>query len=162
MGGRRAVAQAVIARHGDEVVLLTIAQGERKGEPNLGATPMAELPLGKAARKVLSNGPAALMVFAQALEEWKLLLAAALSGLAREAIRLASAYACERVAFGQPIGTYQGISYPLADLICDVDGGKYLTWKAIRDVADGAAVAGAEISLSAPSLRRYIPSAATG
>jgi alkylation response protein AidB-like acyl-CoA dehydrogenase len=76
------------------------------------------------------------MVFAQAIEEWKLLMAAALSGLSREAVRLAAAYACERVAFGRFIGTYQGISHPLADLITDIDGGKYLVWKTIRDIAD--------------------------
>jgi 3-oxochol-4-en-24-oyl-CoA dehydrogenase len=144
-----AVADAVIARDGDDVVLLTVAGSERRDEPNLASTPMAELSLGKALRTVLGTGPAARTAFAQALEEWKLLTAAALSGLAREAIRLASGYARERVAFGQPIGTYQGISHPLADLICDVDGGKYITWKAIRDIADGAAEAGAEISLSA-------------
>jgi 3-oxochol-4-en-24-oyl-CoA dehydrogenase len=144
-----AVANAVIARHGDQVVLLTVAESERKSEPNLASTPIAELSLGKAPRTVLGTGPAARTTFAQALEEWKLLTAAALAGLAREAVRLASDYARERVAFGQPIGTYQGISHPLADLICDVDGGKYLTWKAIRDIADGAAEAGAEVSLSA-------------
>src|SRR5262249_51976204 len=39
--------------------------------------------------------------------------------------------------------------HPLADLLCDVDGGKYLTWKTLRDIADGDSQAGAEISLSA-------------
>ena len=86
--------------------------------------------------------------FAQAIEEWKLLMSAALAGLSREAIRLAAAYARERVAFGQPIGSYQGISHPLADLICDVDGGKYFNWMTIRDIADGKPEAGAEISLA--------------
>ena len=77
------------------------------------------------------------------------MIAAALAGLSRESLRLAAAYACERVAFGQPIGTYQAISHPLADLSTDVDGGKYLTWKTIRDIADGKTEAGAEISLAA-------------
>jgi len=147
-----AVADAVIARNGDEVVLLSVTGSEGKGEPNLASTPIAELSLGldmsKAPRTVLGSGPGATTAFAQALEEWKLLTAAALAGLAREAVRLASEYARERVAFGQPIGTYQGISHPLADLVCDVDGGKFLTWKAIRDIADGAAEAAAEVSLS--------------
>ena len=144
-----AVAEAVIARKGDQVVLVGILEGERKSGPNLASTPIAHLRLGDAGGGTLSSGPEGLQAFAQALEEWKLLMAAALSGLAREAIRLAAAYARERVAFGQPIGTYQGISHPLADLICDVDSGKYLTWKAIRDIADHASHAGAEISLTA-------------
>jgi 3-oxochol-4-en-24-oyl-CoA dehydrogenase len=143
-----AVAEVVIARKADEIVLVTIPESERKGEPNLASTPLAELRLGSAPQKVIATGAAA-RVFDQALEEWKLLIAAALAGLSRESLRLAAAYACERVAFGQPIGTYQAISHPLADLSTDVDGGKYLTWKAIRDIADKTPEAGAEISLTA-------------
>jgi alkylation response protein AidB-like acyl-CoA dehydrogenase len=143
-----AVADAVVARDGDRVVLVKVPAAARQSEPNLASTPIAELRLAAGERAVLGAGPEALAVFEQALEEWKLLMAAALSGLAREAIRLAAAYACERVAFGQPIGTYQGVSHPLADLITEVDGGKLLVWQAIRDVADGAREAGAEISLA--------------
>ena len=82
------------------------------------------------------------------MEEWKLLISAALAGLARESLKLAAAYACERKQFGQLIGTFQGISHPLADLLCDVDGGKFLVWKSIRDIADNSAEAGATISLA--------------
>jgi len=142
------LAEAVIARRGDEIVLISPPPSERAARANLATTPIAELHLGDAPRIKLAGGARALEVFAQAIEEWKLLMSAALAGLSREAIRLAAAYAKDRVAFGQPIGTYQGISHPLADLICDVDGGKYLAWKAIRDIADGAAQAGAEISLA--------------
>ncbi|MCK9563215.1 MAG: acyl-CoA dehydrogenase [Bacteroidales bacterium] len=142
-----AVAEAVIARRGDEIVLVQLPEGER-GEDNLASTPIAELQLDDAPRTVLAAGEAGLQVFAQAVEEWKLLMAVALSGLSREAVRLAAAYACEREAFGQPIGAYQGISHPLADLITDVDGGKYLTWKAIHDIARGLPEAGPEISMA--------------
>ena len=144
-----AIAAAVIARDGDKVVLIAVPPDEGKDEPNLASTPIAQLQLGRAARSVLSESDQGRRVFTQALEEWKLLMAAALAGLAREAIALASTYARERVAFGQPIGTYQGISHPLADLLCDVDGGKYLTWKTLRDVVDGYPRAAAEISLTA-------------
>jgi alkylation response protein AidB-like acyl-CoA dehydrogenase len=144
-----AVAEAVIAREGDKVVLIPIAQQHRKSEPNLASMPIAQLQLGGVQRNVLSAGDPGHELFIQAIEEWKLLTAAALAGLSREAIDLASTYARERVAFGQPIGTYQGISHPLADLLCDVDGGKYLTWKTLRDIADGNSRAAAEISLTA-------------
>ena len=143
------VAEAVIARDGDRIVLIAIPESERKAEANLASTPIAELRLGGAKHVVLSTDAAGRKAFAQGIEEWKLLIAAALAGLSRESIRLAAAYACERFAFGQPIGTYQAISHPLADLSTDVDGGKYLTWKAIRDIADGKHEAGAEISLAA-------------
>jgi alkylation response protein AidB-like acyl-CoA dehydrogenase len=143
-----AVAEAVIARNGDKIVLVATPASERTSEPNLASTPIAELHLGRAKYTVLSNTEAGRKAFAQGIEEWKLLIAAALAGLSRESVRLAAAYACERVAFGQPIGTYQAISHPLADLSTDIDGGKYLTWKTIRDIADGKPEAGAEISLT--------------
>lgn len=144
-----AVAEAVVARHGDDIVLVTLAGRDRHSEPNLASTPIAEIDLAAAQRTVLGDTAAARAAFAQGIEEWKLLMAAALAGLSREAVRLAAAYACERVAFGQPIGTYQGISHPLANLITDIDGGKYLIWKTIRDIADNAPNAGAHISLAA-------------
>jgi len=144
-----AVADAVIARHADEIVLISLSGRERHSESNLASTPIAEIDLAAAQRTVLGNDAAARDAFQQAIEEWKLLMAAALAGLSREGVRLAAAYACERIAFGQPIGTYQGISHPLANLITDIDGGKYLTWKAIRDVADNTPDAAAQISLAA-------------
>ena len=142
-----AVATLVVARRGDDVVLVVLPAAPG-GEDNLASTPLAEVDLGAGDCVVLGTGDAALSLFDQALEERKLLVAMALSGLSREALRLAAEYACERVAFGQPIGTYQGISHPLADLITDVDGGKYFVRKTIRDLKDGAPEAGAEISLS--------------
>jgi alkylation response protein AidB-like acyl-CoA dehydrogenase len=144
-----AVAAAVIARAGGEIVLLTVPPEACGVEPNLASTPIAELTLGALPRTVLSADAAGLAVFAQAIEEWKLLIAAALAGLSREAIRLAAAYACERSQFGQLIGTYQAISHPLADLITEVDGGKYLLWKTIHDIAHESPQAGAQISLAA-------------
>ncbi len=142
-----AVADAIVARDGDKVVLVKLPAGEC-GESNLASTPIAELALNAGERVVLGEGADALKVFAQALEEWKLLMAVALSGLSREAIRLAAAYACEREAFGQKIGTYQALSHPLADLITETDGGKLLTWKAIHDIAKGLPEAASEISLT--------------
>lgn len=143
-----AVAEAVIARDGEQVVLLQVPAAARAAEDNLASTPIAELRLKNLQRTVLSTGPEAVAAFDQAIEEWKLLMAAALSGLSREAIRLAAAYAVERVQFGQPIGAYQALSHPLADLITETDGGKLLVWQAIRKIADGDANAGAEVSLA--------------
>lgn len=144
-----AVAEAVIARRGDEVVLAAVPESARGGEANLASTPLAELDLGSAAKTVLATGAEATGRFAAAVEEWKLLISAALAGLSRESVRLAAAYACERSQFGQLIGAYQAISHPLADLICEVDGGKLLVWKAVRDIADGNAEAAATVSIAA-------------
>ncbi|MEO6717783.1 MAG: acyl-CoA dehydrogenase [Novosphingobium sp.] len=142
------VAEAVIARHGDDVVLVSVPASARVAEENLASTPIAELDLGALDKTVLASGADALATFAAATEEWKLLIAAALSGLAREALRLAAAYASDRKAFGVFIGTFQAISHPMADLICEIDGGKFLVWKAIRSIADGDQEAAATISLA--------------
>ena len=143
------VAEAVIARQGNDVVLLSVPASARVAEENLASTPIAELDLGALDKTVLASGADALDTFAAALEEWKLLIAAALSGLAREALRLAAAYASERKAFGVFIGTFQAISHPMADLICEIDGGRFLVWKAIRSIADGDKDAAATVSLAA-------------
>ena len=142
-----AVADHVIVRGGEAVYLVAPTAAEKATVANLASTPVAEIRLDAgASRTPLGAGAAA--VFAGGIEEWKLLTAAALSGVAREAIRLASAYASERVQFGQLIGTYQGISHPLAELFVHVEGGKFLLWKAIRDIADGTATAAAEVPLA--------------
>lgn len=142
-----AVTRAVVARKGEQVLLVT-PDGESRGEESLASTPLAELDLAAGDTAVLGEGPEAVRLFQQAVEEWKLLVAIALSGLARESIRLAAEYACERLAFGQPIGSYQGISHPLADLIVDVDGGKYFAWKTIHDIARGLPDTGAQIPMA--------------
>ncbi|GLK45366.1 MULTISPECIES: acyl-CoA dehydrogenase [Novosphingobium] len=141
-----AVAKAVVARRGRDVVLVTPAGA--KAEANLATTPIAEIDLAAGETIVLGSGEEALALFAAGLEEWKLYMAVALSGIGRQALQMAAVYAGERKAFGQLIGTFQGISHPLADLLCDVDGAKFLAWKAIRDIYDGSDAAAATISLA--------------
>ena len=143
------VAEAVIARKGSDIVLVQIPEGTPIGEENLAATPLAELDFATLQHGVLATGDEAAAVFLAGVEEWKLLISIALAGLGRESLKLAAAYASERKQFGQFIGQFQAISHPLADLICEVDGGKFLIWKAIRDIADSHADAAATISLAA-------------
>ncbi|MEJ5976311.1 acyl-CoA dehydrogenase [Novosphingobium sp. PS1R-30] len=142
------VAEAVVARKGNDVVLIAVPAEARVAEENLASTPIAEIDLAALPATVLGSGDAALATFAAGLEEWKLLIGAALSGLSRAALVLAAAYAGERKAFGVFIGTFQAISHPLADLIAEVDSGKFMVWKAIRAIADGDADAAAQVSLA--------------
>ena len=144
-----AVADLVVARSGDSLVAISLSESDRQPEESLALSGVGELALGNLQKTVLARGPDAVAGFARAIEEWKMLSAAALSGLTQEAIRLAAAYACERQAFGQFIGTYQGISHPLADLRTEADGGRLLVWKAVHDIARGVDHADALISLAA-------------
>ncbi|MBC2667719.1 acyl-CoA dehydrogenase [Novosphingobium piscinae] len=142
------VAELVVARRGADVVLLTVPPSARPAEPNLASDGLAEVDLAAAAATVLASGPAATAQFAAALEEWKLLQAAALAGLGAQALKMAAAYAGERKQFGQLIGQFQAISHPLADCLCDVEGARLLAWKAVREIADGSADAAVNVSLA--------------
>ncbi len=142
------VAEAIIGRIGDKVVLFDLPKGTAKAEENLASTPIAEISFQSLNQTTLAHGAEAVATFEAALEEWKLLMAAALSGLSRQALTMAAAYAGERKAFGVLIGTFQALSHPMADLICEIDSGKFLTWRAIRAIADSEADAGAMTSLS--------------
>jgi 3-oxochol-4-en-24-oyl-CoA dehydrogenase len=137
---------AVVARRGDDVVAISVPESARQGETTLAGNALAEINLGSLDAQILASGPDAIAAFEAGVEEWKLLIAAALAGLSRQALKLASEYACERVQFGQPIGQFQAISHPLADCLCEVDGGKLFLWKTIRDIAEGAPGAGANVS----------------
>jgi 3-oxochol-4-en-24-oyl-CoA dehydrogenase len=143
-----AVANGVIARDGDAIYLVVPTAAERQAVVNLASTPMAKITLNGTNRTLLAKGAAAIAAYEAGLEEWKLLVAAQLTGISLEALRLAAAYASERVQFGQLIGTFQGISHPLADIMAEAEGGKFLVWRTIRDIADALPRAAAEVSLS--------------
>jgi alkylation response protein AidB-like acyl-CoA dehydrogenase len=143
------VAEAVIACKGGDVVLISVPAEARIAESTLAATAIAEIDLAALPTTVLGSGEDALAAFAAGLEEWKILMALALSGLARAALTMAADYAGERKAFGVFIGTFQALSHPMADLICEIDSARFLAWQALRSIADGDAEAGAQVSLSA-------------
>ena len=67
---------------------------------------------------------------ANAADEWKLLSAFWLVGLARRALEIGADYARERIQFGVPIGAFQGIAHPLAECAIRVDGAELLCWEA--------------------------------
>ena len=51
-------------------------------------------------------------------------------GLCQRAMELASEYSKVRVAFGQPIGSFQAISHKCADMAVAIEVGRYLCYKA--------------------------------
>ncbi len=146
-----AVADAVLYLDEDEVVLLA-GSSPGAAPDNLGKAPLAKIDLegdaGGRTRHILAHGPDARYAYQAAIEEWKILTAAALAGLGRRALEMAAEYASEREAFGRLIGTYQGISHPLADSITDIDGAQLLVWRAIWAMARGRDDAAASVSMA--------------
>jgi short/branched chain acyl-CoA dehydrogenase len=68
--------------------------------------------------------------FLAILDDGRIAISALALGCARACLELATAYACERQAFGGPIGRNQGIAFALSDLAVSVENASNLTYKA--------------------------------
>jgi alkylation response protein AidB-like acyl-CoA dehydrogenase len=124
------VADHVLVRDGDDVVRLTFATRPARVE-NIARLPMAWVdPAAADTRTVLASGPDALADYELALDEWRLLTAAALAGLVEETMTIAAEFAKTRYTLGVPIGTLQAISHPLANMAIVVQGGRALARRA--------------------------------
>jgi len=141
-----AVARGVLTFDGHEVAI-EVPDEPLAAPSTLGGAALGLFDPGKGQRHVIASGAEAANVWASAIEEWKILTSAALVGLSDQAISMGAAYSCERYAFGQPIGAYQGIAHPLATSLIDTDGARLHIWWTLRALADGAADAGANISM---------------
>jgi alkylation response protein AidB-like acyl-CoA dehydrogenase len=123
-----AIADVVLALQADRVVAVSRPPAVRPTS-NMGSLPLARWSeVGTV--EVLAEGDRARAFFSAALDEVRILRAAALIGLAAEAIEISAAYARQREAFGVRIGTYQAVAHPLADALVAKDGAQLLTWKA--------------------------------
>jgi alkylation response protein AidB-like acyl-CoA dehydrogenase len=113
--------RALVAVHADEPPPLVANQG---------STPLAWWNLAGGERTVLAEGPAAEAIYQSARAEWKLLTAAALIGLTQRALEIAVEFAKTRETMGVPIGTLQGVSFPLGDVAIGTSGGRNLIRRA--------------------------------
>ena len=125
-----AVADAVIVLQDDRLLLVVPSPGTI-GRPGMGAEAPGDVVIGDAASVIqLASGSAAVQLAGQASDEWRILKAAALVGLAAEAVALALAYAKERHQFGRPIGSFQALAHGLVDVATAVDGARLLAYEA--------------------------------
>ncbi|MBB3601879.1 alkylation response protein AidB-like acyl-CoA dehydrogenase [Mycolicibacterium sp. BK556] len=124
------IADHIVVRDGDDVVLLTFGTRPAKVD-NIGRLPMAWVdPAAADTRTVLGSGEAALAKYGRALDEWRLLTASALVGLVEETMTIAAEFAKSRYTLGVPISTLQAISHPLANMVITVEGGRNLSRRA--------------------------------
>ncbi|CAN5689307.1 acyl-CoA dehydrogenase family protein [soil metagenome] len=124
------VADQVIVRDGDDVVLLGFATRPDRVS-NLGQLPMAWVDPGAAeTRVVLGSGAQASAAYDLALDEWRVLTSAALAGLVEQTMTIAAEFAKSRHTLGVPIATLQAISHPLANMAIVVQGGRNLARRA--------------------------------
>jgi hypothetical protein len=124
------IAGQIIVRDGDDIVKLGYSSPPAKVD-NIGKLPMAWVdPAAADSRVVLASGTDALAEYQRALDEWRLLTAAALVGLVEETMTIAAEFAKSRYTLGVPIGTLQGISHPLANIAITVQSGRGLARRA--------------------------------
>jgi alkylation response protein AidB-like acyl-CoA dehydrogenase len=97
---------------------------------NQGSAPLAWWDFSQGSRTSLASGERARALYANAVKEWKLLTGAALAGCGSVATTMGVDYAKIRMAFGQPIGTFQAVANALVDSAIGVEGARHLTWKA--------------------------------
>lgn len=90
----------------------------------------------------------------QTLDTGRITVAAQACGIARAALDLACEYARERTAFGGPIGRFQGVQFPLADISAKLAAARALTLQAAatRDRGQEHSVIGAQAKLFASSV----------
>ncbi len=58
-------------------------------------------------------------------------------GLAQMDFEVTVSYAKERVQFGRPIGSFQAIQHKCADMVTDVDGSRFIMYRAAWAIAEG-------------------------
>jgi alkylation response protein AidB-like acyl-CoA dehydrogenase len=124
------IADHVIVRDGEDMVRLGFDIRPTRVD-NIGRLPMAWVdPASAGSHVVLGSGPVALVQYQRALDEWRVLMAAALTGLVEETMTIAAEFAKTRYTLGVPISTLQGISHPLANIAITVQGGRNLARRA--------------------------------
>ena len=132
-----AVADLAIVLDGD--ALLLVQPTSLSPQVGLGAEALGDVSTADPLVVELARGADATAHLERALDEWRVLKAAALVGLAGEALTLAVEYVRQRHQFGRPIGSFQALAHGLVDVATAVDGARLLAFEAAwaLDASDG-------------------------
>lgn len=124
------IADHILVRDGEDIVRLTYANRPDRID-NIGRLPMAWIDPDTAdTRTVVGSGRVACAEYQRALDEWRLLSAAALAGLVEATMTIAAEFAKTRFTLGVPIASLQAISHPLANMAIVVQSGRNLARRA--------------------------------
>ena len=92
---------------------------------------------------------------ARVAERATVALCAEMCGGAQRVLDMTTDYAKIRIAFGKPIGSYQGVKHRAADMLVDVENGKSLTYYAAWTMDENAP----EAPLAASMAKAYVSDA---
>ena len=100
--------------------------------------------------------------FLATLDDGRIAIAALATGCTQRMLEEATAYSKTRLAFGKPIGTYQGVSFQIADLAVLAETSRLLTYKAawLKDEMDAGRRSMAEVKQAASIAKLYTSEAA--
>ncbi|OHV24133.1 acyl-CoA dehydrogenase [Parafrankia soli] len=132
-----AVADDTIVLDGERLLLVPLRDGTRRAVANLASAPLADVTLDADAVE-LARGPAAVAAFEAALDDWLVLTAGGLVGVAAAAHRATCEYARERRAWDMPIGANQAVAHPLANGATALDGARLLAVRAAAEPGRGS------------------------
>ena len=92
---------------------------------------------------------------ARVIDRATVALCAEMCGGAQKVLDMTTEYAKIRIAFGKPIGSYQGVKHKAADMLVDVENAKSLTYYAAWAVDENAP----EAALAASMAKAYVTDA---
>ena len=95
----------------------------------------AEVKLNGATGQLLGTDGAGWDALKPVLNRYTVAECAYLVGLAQMDFEISVDYAKERVQFGRPIGSFQAIQHKCADMVTDVDGSRFIMYKAAWSLA---------------------------
>ena len=150
-----AVADVVVGVDGDELVAVH-SPAPMASPRNHGSAPLADRSARHGERVVVGEANE----FALRLDEWRVLTAAALVGIAERAMCIGVDYVTQRHQFGQPIGSFQSIQHGLADLPALIDGGRFLAHKAAWAFDEGLVGGAGVIDMGEGIITEFGPLAA--
>jgi alkylation response protein AidB-like acyl-CoA dehydrogenase len=85
---------------------------------------------------------------ARVLDRATVALCAEMCGGAQRVLDMTTDYAKIRVAFGKPIGSYQGVKHRAADMLVDIENAKSLTYYAAWTIDEGLAESPLAVSMA--------------
>jgi short-chain 2-methylacyl-CoA dehydrogenase len=112
--------------------------------------------------QVVGEPGGGLAQFLSSLEVGRISVAALSVGTAAGALRLALDYAKQRVQFGKPISSFQGIQFKLADMATEIEAARWLIYRAaaLRDAGQPFRKEAAMAKLNASRVATHVVSEA--